>query len=404
MRTIAALLIFVGFLSKASGQDLNSYIQEALDNSPEVQAFELKYERAKEKVNESNTYPNTQFGLGYFASEPETRTGAQKFKLSATQMFPWFGSITARENYANAVADAEYEDIAITKRKLVMAVAQSYYKLYAIRAKQEVLRENIELLETHEELALIAVKVGKASSVDVLRIQIRENELDEKIQVFDRDFIAEQSAFNNLLNRNDSISVEVVKDMAFPLVNSLSDTDLTLHPELVKYDKLFESVEQANLLNNKDNKPQIGLGLDYINVAKRPDMTFDDNGKDILMPMVTVSIPIFNKKYKSIDTQYELQQQEIRMQQQNRLNTLRTLLDKALETQAANRISYKTLEENLKQTKDAEAILTGTYETGLVDFDDVLDVQELQLKFQVAQIEAIKSFYIQQSIVNYLIL
>ena len=40
----------------------------------------------------------------------------------------------------------------------------------------------------------------------------------------------------------------------------------------------------------------IGLGLDYINVEERPNMDFSDNGKDIVMPMVSVSIPIFNKK------------------------------------------------------------------------------------------------------------
>ena len=65
-----------------------------------------------------NTIPNTEFGVGYFVSEPETRTGAQRFKVSAKQMIPWFGSITARENYVSSLADAKYEDIVIAKRKL----------------------------------------------------------------------------------------------------------------------------------------------------------------------------------------------------------------------------------------------------------------------------------------------
>ena len=42
----------------------------------------------------------------------------------------------------------------------------------------------------------------------------------------------------------------------------------------------------------------IGFGLDYIPVEKRPNMDFADNGKDIFMPMVSLSLPIFNKKYK----------------------------------------------------------------------------------------------------------
>ena len=43
----------------------------------------------------------------------------------------------------------------------------------------------------------------------------------------------------------------------------------------------------------------IGFGLDYIDVSESPNMIFSENGKDILMPMISVSIPIFNKKYKS---------------------------------------------------------------------------------------------------------
>ena len=66
------------------------------------------------------------------------------------------------------------------------------------------------------------------------------------------------------------------------------------------------------------------------------------------------------------------------------------------------RISYETQAKNLKQAKDAEAILVKSYETGTIDFNDVLDVQELQLKFQMNQIESIKNYYLQRTIINYL--
>ena len=132
------------------------------------QKFELQYSIVSEKVNEVNTIPNTEFGVGYFVSEPETRTGAQRFKVSAKQMIPWFGSITARENYVSSLADAKYEDIVIAKRKLIAAVSQSYYNLYANKAKQKVLVQNVKLLETYETMALTSVEIGKASAVDVL--------------------------------------------------------------------------------------------------------------------------------------------------------------------------------------------------------------------------------------------
>ena len=108
MKNIILIISILLVSAFAKAQKLQSYIQEAESNNPEIQKFELQYKRASEKVNEVNTIPNTEFGVGYFVSEPETRTGAQRFKVSAKQMLPWFGTITSRENYVSSLADAKY--------------------------------------------------------------------------------------------------------------------------------------------------------------------------------------------------------------------------------------------------------------------------------------------------------
>ncbi|WP_419776398.1 TolC family protein [Maribacter flavus] len=397
---LALLLVGIG----GQAQQLQTYIQEAEANNPEIQAFELRYSIAEEKVNEANWIPNTEVSAGYFVSEPETRVGAQRARIGVKQMLPWFGTITARENYAIAMADAEYVDITIAKRKLALSVAQSYYSLYSIRAKRAVLDENIQLLETYKQLALTSVEVGKASAVDVLRLQIRQNELQQQKEVLEEEFTAEQTAFNNLLNRESMMTVIVVPEMEIPQEAPFYDNQaLSLNPELLKYDKLYESVAQSELLNQRENLPMIGFGVDYLPVTERSDVNFSDNGKDVLMPMVSVSIPIFNNRYKSISRQNELRQQEIETQREQRLNVLESAFAKAQSQRNQARIAYNTQERNLKQAQDAEEILVKNYETGTIDFNDVLDIQELQLKFQMNQIESVKGYYVQSAIINYLI-
>ncbi len=397
-------LVFYFLSLFINAQQLEILIENALANNPEIKKFELQYKRASEKVNEVNVIPNTEFGVGYFISEPETRTGAQRFKVSAKQMLPWFGTITSRENYVSALADAKYEDIVIAKRKLMASVSQSYYKLYANKAKQRVLSENIKLLETYEIMTLTSVEVGKASAVDVLRLQIRQNELQQVKDVLQQQFLAEQTLFNNLLNRENYIEVNMIENLLIPEDYFETTTEnLVLHPELLKYDKLFASIEQSELLNQKESSPMFGFGLDYINVTERTDSNFSDNGKDIIMPMVSVSIPIFNKKFKSVSKQNELARQEIQTQKQERLNILEILLDKAIKERVSSRISNDTATKNIKRAKDAEQMLIKNYETGTIDFNDILDIQELQLKFQISQIESISTYYVQSAIINYLI-
>ncbi|UMB52440.1 TolC family protein [Lutibacter sp. A64] len=401
---IAFILSVLLITVNTNAQQLETLLKEAFNNSPTIQKFELQYKIKAEKANEVNTLPNTEFGVGYFVSEPETRTGAQRFKISAKQMLPWFGSITARENYANSLADASFEDIVIAKRKLIVAVSQSYYNLYENKAKQQVLVENIELLKNYETMALASVEVNKASAVDVLRLQMRQNELDKLKQLLHQKYIAEQTTLNKLLNRDKAIEVRIENNLEIPADDSFLNTNsLELHPELLKYEKLYKAVEKSELLNQKESNPLIGFGLDYVNVEERPDITISDNGKDILMPMVSVSIPIFNKKYKSKSKQNNLQQLAIKNEKQERFNKLQTLLDAAINERISAKISYNIQAKNLKQAKNAEDILIRSYETGTIDFNDVLDIQELQLKFQINQIESVKNYYNQSTIINYLI-
>lgn len=398
------LILGLFFIQITNAQSLENYIEEANSNNPEIQSYNLRYNIAEEKVNEANWLPDTEFNAGYFVSEPETRTGAQRARFGFKQMLPWFGTITARENYATSMADAEYVEIVIAKRQLALSVSQSYYKLYEIRAQQKVLDKNIKLLETYEALALTAIEVGKASAVDVLRLQIRQNELQQENEVLEEAYLGEQAAFNKLLNRGVKKAVMLLEELFLPNEDiSYAENALTLNPELLKYDRLYESITQLELLNQAEQNPMIGFGLDYIPVSERPGMNFGDNGKDIFMPMVSISIPLFNKKYDSKSKQNELKQLEIEAQKNSRLNVLETAFAKAISQRNQARIKYNTQEKNLKQANNAEDILIKNYETGTINFNDVLDIQELQLKFQINQISAITTYYLQSAVVNYLI-
>ncbi len=390
--------------SVVKAQELQSFILEAENNNPEIKAFNLRYNIAEEKVNEVNWVPNTEFSAGYFVSEPETRTGPQRARFSARQMLPWFGTITARENYATAMANAEYIEIVIAKRKLSLSVSQSYFGLYEIKAQQRVLSKNVLLLKTYEKIALKSLEVGKASAVDILRLQIRQNELQQQKDLLDEAYLAAQISFNKLLHREGTTELIIPNELFLPNEDVLPIKGvLSLNPELLLYDKRYESVAKEELLNKNELNPMIGFGLDYIPVSERTDMNFNDNGKDVFMPMMTVSIPLFNNKFKSITKQNELRQLEINSQKESRLNILETAFAKAISRRNQAKIQSYTQEKNLKQAQDAEEILIKNYQTGTINFNDILDIQELQLKFQMNQISAVTSYYTQTAIINYLI-
>ena len=54
MKKSLFLAITVLSMNFVHGQDLQTYIEEAIRNNPKVQAYEIKYNLAQEKVNEVN--------------------------------------------------------------------------------------------------------------------------------------------------------------------------------------------------------------------------------------------------------------------------------------------------------------------------------------------------------------
>ncbi len=401
------ILFFVAlfFLSTSiNSQDvLEEYIKIAESKNPDINAFNISYEVSKEKENEVKSFADTQIGMGYFLSEPETHAGEQRMKVSARQMIPWFGTNAAKVKHSNSLSDIDYMGVVIAKRKLKLSVSTSYFKLVEMKKRDSVIDENIRLLGVYKKLALTFVKVGKATAVDILQLEIRRNELKELKEFVKQDFEAEREVFNGLLGRSTNSNVRLNNETIVLFSDTTaSDKELSLHPELLRYDRLLTSIDQLELVNQKEKKPKIGVGLDYIVVSKRPRQTYKDNGKDVVLTTMSLSIPIFTKKYNSRTRQNNLRKQEIVFQKEEKIRALSATLSKAIVEKNKALIRYNTQISNIEQTKSAEQILMKNYETGIVDFNDILDIQELQLKFQIAQIESIKQYQTNQAIINYL--
>ncbi len=62
----------------------------------------------------------------------------------------------------------------------------------------------------------------------------------------------------------------------------------------------------------------LGVGLDYIAVSEQHNMDFSDNGKDIVMHIVGVSITIFNNMYRIRSRQNKLKQKKNLEHKENR--------------------------------------------------------------------------------------
>ena len=385
-------------------QSLEHYLSLALMNNPQLQALNMRYEIAEEKINQAAAVPKATFGAGYFASEPETRTGPQRFKLSVSQMLPWFGTLKARQDYARSLVETEGLDRLIVERQLALSLAQSYYRLYGYQQKMHIVEAAIELFKSYEALALKAVENGSASVVNVLQLQIEQNKLSEeflKIQELEK---AEEVAFANLLSDDSFEGIQFSEMLEIPLEDLMHEQSrLAVNPEILKYDRLFAAVQQSEIVNQKEAQPSLGLGLDYIAVQQRSDVLLNENGKDILMPMLKLSVPLFKSKHSSVAQQLELRQRELNYEKNHRLNLLENKLAQAIALQNQAQISFKSQDANSAQTQKMKEVVLSNFESDRQKLTEVIAMEQLYLQFEFKKIEAVVQFYSQTALINYLI-
>ena len=117
---------------KMSAQSLQELLGVAELNNYELRALEDEYLAALEKAPQVSQLPDPEASLGLFLLPPETRLGPQRIALGVSQMFPWKGTLEAREVVALSNAQAKYQRIAAAKLNLFYQVKLAYFQLYEL--------------------------------------------------------------------------------------------------------------------------------------------------------------------------------------------------------------------------------------------------------------------------------
>ncbi|NJX17068.1 TolC family protein, partial [Tamlana crocina] len=148
--------------------------------------------------------PDPALTMTAFGSMVETRLGPQEARFSLMQMFPWFGTLEAREDVANLMAEAKFQAFLDIRNRLFLDVSSKYYDLYELEQQVTFQEENLEILQNYKDLALSRVSAGSGALSDVLQTDLLRNESVTALEVLRLKRESVVAQFNALLNRNRS--------------------------------------------------------------------------------------------------------------------------------------------------------------------------------------------------------
>ena len=384
------LLIILG-VTAGHAQTLDEYFEIAAENNPGLQAKYKEFEAALQKVHQVNSLPDPILSFSYFIPKMHSQQAA----LSLTQMFPWFGTLGAQGNAAAILAEAQYQSFLDAQNQLYYEVSAAYYPLYELDRLREIEQKNIDILESYKSVANAKFKNGLAPMIDVLRVDIMLKDAVTNLSILEMKEKSLKATFNRLLNRDVVEDVVVNSSLATEtLLDSFRrDSIATNNPQLNALDLKIKASEASEMAAQKDGLPKLGVGLDY---------AIMDNGKNIVMPMVSVSIPIFRKKYKAAQKEAQLMQESYTLQKKEAANLLISNYEMTWFEIQQQKELIGLYEQQTRESNQSLNLLFSAYSNSGKDFEEVLRMQQQLLKYEKMKATAEVEYHIALAKLNYI--
>ncbi len=393
---------------KMTAQTLEDYLQTAAENNPKIKASYAEFEAAMQKAPQVSSLPDPTLTMSAFGKMIETRLGRQEAKFSLMQMFPWFGTLKAQKDATTLMAEANFQQYLDVREELFLEVKTVYAEMYELEKTIRFQEENMEVLNTFRELALSKFRNGKAAMVDVVRVDMKRNETETEISLLKDKKESVKYRFNALLN------VGYDNELVFPETLPYGEDDVqeeyiegdslfASHPKMLQLDKRTASFGAQKRAAVKQGLPMLGLGVDYSIISKQTEMNPKNNGQDVIMPMLSVSLPIFRKKYKAKVKEAEFLAESAQHQKVAVKNQLRAGYEMAKYDlkKAEQRITL--YDKQLESSGQVIKLLLSAYSNSGSDFEEILRVQQEKLLYQTAKATAEKDRFTAKAKKDYLL-
>lgn len=235
---------------------------------------------------------------------------------------------------------------------------------------------------------------------DVLRIQLERAELENNLSTLKSSRKTAEARFNTLLNRSLDTPVAVV-DTLQPLSFDMDDTahldSITArNPMLTMLEAEANAFRAKATMDKKMSLPMFGIGLQYSLIGKTPETAMgamsEMNGKDMFMPMLKISLPIFRRKYNAQQRENQHYRRSSELKYENTLNQLQA---EYISTRQELGNAFRNIELYKKQQTLSHTtwqLMVREFSAGTVSLTDVIQVERQILDYGLKKSEAIAAY------------
>lgn len=307
-------------------------------------------------------------------------------QAQAVQPVYWGGQIVTANQLAKLGIDASRLKQQVSERDVLQEVADTYWMIAGLMSKRQTVAKVVSLLDTIQGVAEVAYNHGLATSNDLLRVQLKQNELRTKSLQLENGIQLASRLLCHMIGQpyDHELLLEPLPEQPVTTLSEQPDTiRVSQRPEM----QLLEMNIRYNQLNRRltlgESLPHLGIGITggYNN--------FFNQHRWNAIAFMSLSIPLTGWG----ETAHKLRQHDLKIQQ---AELMQQYLGEKMSLQ--NRQIYDQLIEALKLmeqhrsscvlAQDNYRISLMNYEAGVGTMTELMESEALLMQAENAYTDA----------------
>ena len=383
----------------ATGKDnkedsLAVYIAEAIRNNPALKSEYQAYQAQMANAQGAGVLSDPQLSVGLFPQAMHHVNGKQLATITIMQMFPWFGTLKAGREQMEYKAQEAYQKFREKSLSTAFNVEKQWYSILATQEKVKAVKQKRALLNDIKKVAIYLYKnytAGRDTKMsDQLRLDAEEERLKEQTESLETQLTLQKQQFNITLHRQPNAALSLPDSITLRQMPTFNWTEIERNnPKLAQYSAIQKAFKSQEEQTRAKGMPMIGVGLQYmlngkVDMPMMPNM----NGKDMVMPMVSVTIPIYRKKITSAIHSAQLMERSAAYNYQSQLDALQSTY-LSIEQRADDiKRKLKLYESEVSLLNRTLELMQKEYATGAASLTDILQTTRESIDYDLLKAEA----------------
>jgi outer membrane protein TolC len=237
---------------------------------------------------------------------------------------------------------------------------------------------------------------GSFGLAEIYRIQIEQGDLENNAALLENQRSSVTARFNAILNRPSGTQVFTYNDIPIDSLDlslfSIPDSILANNPMLGMLDYEKQSFEARGKMVERMGYPMVGFGLNYTVINKSPMSESAMNGTDMVMPMISVTLPVYRKKYTAMKTEARMLQTAAAQNYQSTANSLQVEYYQAIQLYRDAQRRVKLYDNQYNLASRSFDLMLSSFKVSSSGLNDVLRIRQQLLDYEFKKAEAAADF------------